>query len=186
MKTAQSAASTADEALYKLDKKGSPAARRKQRKQKVIIDCLVKGVTVTNSCKAAGVGRCTFYYWLEKDPLFFEAVCKTDDGRNEAVESAFFRRAIGYKYNEVHQERYLPFIIIKKKLKNGKFKEVKQPDETKAEMVVTKIIEKDVAPSESAAFNWLKNKRPDEWKEKSEVDVPSINKMLDKIRKDYE
>ena len=62
------------------------------------------------------------------------------------VENALLKRALGYKYDEVTQENI------------------------KGELVVTKVVTKEVQPDVTAQIFWLKNRKPEEWRDKKEID----------------
>lgn len=47
---------------------------------------------VTSACKAAGVGRVTFYEWLKDDPEFKEAVDSLQDVALDFAESQLFKQ----------------------------------------------------------------------------------------------
>jgi hypothetical protein len=64
------------------------------------------------------------------------------------VENSLFKTAMGYNYDEVTEER--------------KF----NPATQQFEMVVTKIVHKTLLPQHASQIFWLKNRKPDEWRDK--------------------
>ena len=68
------------------------------------------------------------------------------------VENALYKNAIGFDYDETTEERKFNPLT-------GQF-----------EMVVTKVVHKKVLPQNSAQIFWLKNRKPDEWRDKRIVE----------------
>ncbi|MBW4057079.1 MAG: hypothetical protein HIU83_17145 [Proteobacteria bacterium] len=52
---------------------------------------------ISDSCKAAAIGRRTFYNWLENDQEFKLKFDELKDTRDDAIESAIFSRAVAEK-----------------------------------------------------------------------------------------
>ena len=104
----------------------------------------------------------TIHYWKDKHPDFGAAIQEGKDAFDtEHVECALLKAAKGYTYTETIKE-----------LKEGK-------------LVVTKEIVRDVKPDTGAICFWLKNRRPDRWKDKHEFEgnLPDIHLHLAKIDK---
>ncbi len=74
---------------------------------------------------------------------------------DEKVENALLKRALGYEYTEVYHERVL-------NKETGEY-----------EFVLTKEVTKDVKPDISAQLFWLKNRQPELWRDKKDIDVDS-------------
>lgn len=71
-----------------------------------------------------------------------------DEERKKQVEEALLKRAIGYTQTE----------ITRQVGKDGK-------------LGVVKTVEKQVMPSTTAQIFWLKNRRPDKWRDKQDLQV---------------
>jgi hypothetical protein len=69
------------------------------------------------------------------------------------VLNSFKKIAVGYEFDEVTQE-------LKKNAKSKKM-----------EMIVTKVVKKNIAPNATAAFHYLKNQLPEEFKDKVEIET---------------
>ena len=69
------------------------------------------------------------------------------------VENALLKRALGYSYTESTRERKL------------------NEDTGEYEMVTTKEVVKEIVPDTTAQIFWLKNRKPDEWRDKRTVDT---------------
>lgn len=87
-----------------------------------------------------GITTKTLYEWKNKYGEISEALKKGKEVIDRQVENALFRRAIGYKCDEVIYERG---------------KEVRR-------------VTKEVAPDTTAQIFWLKNRKPAEWRDKIE------------------
>lgn len=97
-----------------------------------------------------GISRETLRLWKHKYFGIFAALKKGKEIADIEVENALFKRAIGYSYKETTKERHI------------------NTETGKSELVVTKVVEKQVAPDTGAAAFWLKNRRPDKWRDKTD------------------
>lgn len=88
----------------------------------------------------------TVYRWQHEHPEFREAAKVAKEVADSAVERALFNRAVGYEYDSVKimQDKGTPVIVP--------FRE-------------------HVPPDPSAAINWLKNRRPEEWRDRIDVNA---------------
>lgn len=111
------------------------------------ISCL--GATADELAAGLGVSPRTVDNWIAKKPEFSEAVKR---GRNEfdsdQVVRALHKRATGFWWTEQTWERS----------KSGK-------------MVETKRVKRYVPPDTGAVCFWLKNRHPDDWKDRHEQAV---------------
>lgn len=110
------------------------------------------GLTMEELAYCLGVNRTTIYYWREK-PEFSEALDKGKAIADSKVVGSLYRRALGYKYTEVHTEE----IIIMVDGKRAPGKKIKK-------------IRKEVVPDVVAQIFWLKNRQPDKWRDRQEID----------------
>lgn len=94
-----------------------------------------------------GVSAAVFYPYLQRYPEFAAALKRGRVPVNIEVENALLKRALGYVYDETHKER-----------RGG-------------EMVTVKIVRKSMPPDVGAIAFWLKNRLPDEWREKQYSEV---------------
>ena len=114
------------------------------------------GLTDEQIAHNMGISAKTLYEWKNKYGKICEALKKGKDVADYEVESALFKRAVGFQYDEVTVE-------------GGK---------------ETKRVTKMVAPDTGAAAMWLKNRRPDKWRDHP-VDTQTNqadNNLLDKIK----
>lgn len=87
----------------------------------------------------------TLYGWKKKFPQIAEALKKGKDVVDRQVENALLKRALGYEYEEV--------------------KKVYEGDKLKEKTITKKM----VVPDTTAQIFWLKNRKPDKWRDKPEV-----------------
>ncbi|MCE5169421.1 transposase [Paenibacillus profundus] len=113
------------------------------------------GLTIEQIAAKLGVANSTFFDYKNKHSELSEALKRGQEVVDVMVENALFKRAIGYKYDEVTKEAD------------------KQIDEETGElitvMVETKRVTKEVQPDVTAQIFWLKNRRPDKWRDKQDI-----------------
>ena len=117
------------------------------------------GLTDEQIANNMGVNKATLYRWKEKYCDICDSLKKGKDVVDRQVENALLRRALGYEYNEV-----------KEKYEYGKI----------TERTVTK---KEVVPDVTAQIFWLKNRKPEKWRDKPEYEDHSAMDKLDEIIK---
>jgi len=122
-----------------------------------------------------GVASSTFYLWQNRFPEIMEALKKGKAPVDTQVENALLKRALGYSYVETVTE----FELSDTGMKDNDGKPVM---EKKIKSV--RSIKKEVPPDVGAGAFWLKNRRPDRWREKREetIAVTSADfSLLDEI-----
>ena len=109
-----------------------------------------------------GISCSTYYAWQRQFPQISQAIKKGKAPVDAQVENALLKRALGYSYTETTTDFELIDTgnvdedgkpIMEKKIKN------------------VRSVKKEVAPDVGAAAFWLKNRRPDRWREKREEQV---------------
>ncbi|GAB1809817.1 hypothetical protein [Priestia megaterium] len=110
------------------------------------------GLTDEQISHNVGVSRSTLNDWKKKYPDISDALKKGKEVVDLQVENALLKRALGYAYEEVTEESQW----------NEKAK--------RYELVVTKRVKKRQAPDTTAQIFWLKNRRPDKWRDKQDVE----------------
>nr|DAK80681.1 MAG TPA: terminase small subunit [Caudoviricetes sp.] len=93
----------------------------------------------------AGITPSTLYEWKKKYPDISEALKKGKEVVDIQVENALLKRALGYSYKEVKTEE--------------------TADGDKVTVTV-----KEVVPDTTAQIFWLKNRRPDRWRDKQDIE----------------
>lgn len=104
------------------------------------------GATDVEIADALGIVEKTLYLWKHKHPEFATALKRGKFDADMEVIDSLFQRAKGYSHPDVHV--------------------------TTIDGVVTMTpIVKHYPPDTTAAIYWTKNRRPDDWREKSTVEV---------------
>jgi hypothetical protein len=98
-----------------------------------------------------GVRRSTLHNWRVRFPEIAEALSKGKDSADREVENALFKSALGYEYDEKTYEL----------------------DRKTGEIVLVKTVTKRVPPNPTSGIFWMKNRKPDEWRDKQLVDIAS-------------
>lgn len=101
------------------------------------------GLTDEQISSNMGITTSTLYVWKNKYSEISEALKRGKEVIDRQVENALLKRALGYKYDEVTIE-------------GG---------------VETKRVTKEVVPDTTAQIFWLKNRKPDAWRDKKDVDL---------------
>lgn len=115
------------------------------------------GLTDVQIAKKIGISKQTFYDWQKRYPDFSDSLKKGKEIVDRQVENALLKKVLGYSYKECTEI-------------------------TDAEgNVSTKIITKYVIPDTTAQIFWLKNRKPNEWREKQEVKQINIEPKQDNL-----
>jgi transcriptional regulator with XRE-family HTH domain len=115
------------------------------------------GLTDEQIAKNIGISRSTLAEWKNKYSDISDALKSGKEVVDIEVENALLKRALGYKYTEVTRER-----VVETDPETG------EPEE---KLVVTKQVTKEVAPDVTAQIFWLKNRKPDKWRDKRDVGI---------------
>jgi hypothetical protein len=116
----------------------------------------------------------TINAWKKNKIEFSEALKKGKSIADAEVVMKLYKRANGYKYDEISYEKILLDVDDKENIKTEAYKK--------------KIIIKEVAPDVTAQIFWLKNRQKDKWKDRhhNTVDIDfdkfsdeQLNAMVD-------
>ena len=99
-----------------------------------------------------GINTSTLYEWKKRYPEISESLKKGKEVVDIRVENALLKRALGYEYTEVTQE-------VCENAETGEM-----------ELRITKKVTKEVIPDTTAQIFWLKNRRPDKWRDKQDIE----------------
>jgi len=108
------------------------------------------GITDSEIAFNIGIAYSTFREWVKIHPKLSAALKKYKAVADDNVERSLYQRAMGWEYTEETRER-----VFNKELEQF-------------EMVLTKTVTKQVLPETTAMIFWLKNRKPDEWKDRVE------------------
>lgn len=104
------------------------------------------GLTNDEIAQKLGISTSTLYNWQKKYVEFLEALKKGKQVVDAKVEKALLKRALGYDYEEIKVT-------------------VNESGQKKVEKT-----KKQVKPDTTAQIFWLKNRLPDKWRDKHEID----------------
>ena len=140
---------------------GKKAGRRGKYEDWITKDGLLKvqgwardGLSNEQIAHNIGINKDTLYEWQKRFSDFSDALKKGKEVVDREVENAMLKRALGYDYEEVVQR---PVVIDK------------ETGET--EMRVVQRVNKHVAPDVTAQIFWLKNRKPEEFRDKRDVEL---------------
>lgn len=102
-----------------------------------------EGLTDEQIAHNMGICRDTLIQWKKKYSDISDTLKKGKEVVDLQVENALLKRALGYRYDEITME-------------NG---------------IETKRVTKEVVPDTTAQIFWLKNRRPDKWRDKQDLQV---------------
>ncbi|MEW9576733.1 hypothetical protein U9K47_15465 [Bacillus toyonensis] len=109
------------------------------------------GLVDEQIAKNIGISRATLSNWKNKHPLIARALVRGKEVVDREVENALLKRALGYTYEEV--------TVLRQEVEEGVF-----------ESVEAKRVKRQVPPDTTALIFWLKNRKPDKWRDRREID----------------
>lgn len=115
------------------------------------------GLTDEQIAKNIGISRETLNQWKNKYSDISDALKKGKEIVDREVENALLKRALGYDYEEV-SEKYEGGVLTEKK-----------------------ITKRHVVPDTTAQIFWLKNRKPDDWRDKQNVEVSGLAEEQSKL-----
>lgn len=115
------------------------------------------GLIEEQICHNMGIGVTTLNAWKQRFPEILEALKKGKEDIDNEVENALLNRARGFEYKETISEIF------------------EMPDGTKRKHI--KEIKKYALPDTTAQIFWLKNRRPDKWRDKQERIITSVEDL---------
>lgn len=122
------------------------------------------GLTNEDIAHNMGISRETLHQWSKKYACISDALKNGKEVSDIRVENALYKRAVGYKYDEI----------------------TKEIDVKTGELRVTKVVTKQVIPDTTAQIFWLKNRRPDKWRDKQDVnanvEVEDLSALADLLK----
>lgn len=142
---------------------GNKGGGRKSEFQKAYSSMAYKltmlGATDKDLADFFEVSEGTINAWKKKQIEFFKALKKGKLTADAEVAMKLYKRASGYKYDEVSYEKIQLDVDGKENIKTELYKK--------------KVITKEVAPDVTAQIFWLKNRQKDKWKDRqhSSIDI---------------
>lgn len=115
------------------------------------------GLTDEQIASNIGISRSTLAEWKKKYSDISDTLKRGKEVVDIQVENALLKRALGYSYVETTRERVTELDP--------------QTGEPVIKMKVTKEVTKEVQPDVTAQIFWLKNRKPQEWRDKQQVEL---------------
>lgn len=127
------------------------------------------GLTDEQICHNIGIHVATLCDWKNRFPQLSEALKRGKAPIDQQVENALLKRAMGYQYEET--------ITEVEEVPTGKVDEYGRPI-MKQQKHIRKIL-KTALPDTTAQIFWLKNRRPDKWRDKpiTAEDASTLEKL---------
>lgn len=116
------------------------------------------GLTDEQIAHNMGIRRSTLYEWRKKFAVISNTLKKGKEVADREVENALYKRAIGYETITEKREKREHGVVVES-------------------MVITKQIPPDV----TAMIFWLKNRKPDVWRDKTETAITESNGVLESL-----
>lgn len=115
------------------------------------------GLTDEQIASNMGVNVATLYRYKQKYCDICNALKRGKEVVDIQVENALLKRALGYKYIETTKEKSIELNP--------------HTGEPEPKLVITKEVTKEVVPDVTAQIFWLKNRKPDVWRDKRDIGV---------------
>lgn len=119
------------------------------------------GLTLDQIAHNIGITIATLHDWKNKYSEISDAIKKGKEVSDFEVESALYRRAIGYEYEETTQE-------IRTDADGNQEKHVKKT-------------KKFMPPDVTAQIFWLKNRKPQKWRDKQVIEANAEGQLAQLI-----
>lgn len=129
------------------------------------------GLTEEQIAKNMGVSRSTLSEWKKKFPDLLDALKNSKDVADRIVENALFKKACGYTV-QLHK----PI-----KVKRIDYDEATGKKISEREEVVQAVEEVHVPADTTAQIFWLKNRKPETWRDKVAYTDESELEKLDEL-----
>lgn len=129
-------------------KKGRPSKFNDSLRDYILFLAKEKGLTDEQIAKTIGIAPSTFANWKADKLDFLESLKDAKYVADELVVGSLYRRATGYSHPEVKVSY----------------------DKDRGKWAKT-LVMRHYPPSEVAAIFWLKNRDPENWREKQEIDL---------------
>jgi len=132
----------------------------------LIQSLLQNGISLDEVAAKIGVTKSLILVWRNKYPKVKEAIIKGREPVDANVIASLYKNAIGYTYKETVLE---PARLTKEQIEErGKMK-----NPPPIPLVKKRAITKHVPPNVIAQIFWLKNRLPDDWKDRQNVSIAS-------------
>lgn len=115
------------------------------------------GLTEKQIAHNMGVGYSTMREWKKRFPELTQVLSKGKEVVDREVENALYKRALGYWVTETETTTF----------SDGTIKTTEK--------------RRHIVPDTTAQIFWLKNRKPDEWREKNDLTLTPSNGVLESL-----
>lgn len=143
------------------------------------------GLTEEQIAGNMGISRSTLNEWKKLYPDISDTLKKGKEVVDLQVENALLKRALGYRYTE---DKYVSVPMEQEEYSQKLFEymnryKLEHPEATDDELMLVRekfpktkemLVErkvKEVEPDTTAQIFWLKNRKPDKWRDKQDVQI---------------
>ncbi len=142
------------------------------------------GLTNEQIAHNIGINPDTLYTWIKKYPEISESLKRGKEVVDRQVENALLKRALGYDFEEktyvsveMSQEEYDLRVEVELAVWDENNPNATQDERDrfilsipKTKEILEKKVVKQVSPDTTAQIFWLKNRRPDKWRDKQDIE----------------
>lgn len=143
------------------------------------------GLTDEDIAIKIGVNRTTLYAWMKKYPDISDALKRGKEVIDRQVENALLKRALGYEYTEdeyamyeMDEDEYFNALEDHMMVFKMAHPEAGDEDIDRERMAFPRVRQqlvkrktKEVVPDTTAQIFWLKNRKPEVWRDKRETEL---------------
>jgi hypothetical protein len=139
------------------------------------------GLIEADICHNLGISVQTLNVYKHEHPELVESLKIGKEVADILVINALFKRTQGYKYDEVTKE----LVIARDKYGEAI---IDKAGAVVQELKITKVVTKEVLPDPTSIIFWSKNRMPDQWRDKREVEktievrVPILEEIQDTFK----
>lgn len=132
------------------------------------------GHTMEEIADIIDVAVSNLYKWM-KDKRFREAIKKGREVADDRVVNSLYARALGYEYDEITYEKIKCGLAMRatKEEEDIEISEIKAVPQYKIKVVTKKVI-----PDVTAQIFWLKNRQPEQWKDRVPEGAGSAEELV--------
>lgn len=123
-----------------------------------ILELAKQGKTDVEIAESVGICEKTLNNWKQFHPDFLQALKESKSAADMLVEASLFRKAVGYSHKAVKIMQYEGVVLKEEYIEH-------------------------YPPDTAAAQFWLKNRQPDQWRDKTEVEHSGSVELADRIAK---
>lgn len=147
-----------------LPNKGGRPTKYDPANNEIVTNYCLMGATDTELATFLDVCEATINNWKKDYPEFLESIKKGKELADARVAGSMYKKATGYT------AKHKKAVKIREGLGGGKY----------IEKVVMVEEEQEIPPDATLAIFWSKNRRPNDWRDKKDVEV-KVDKQVFKI-----